>query len=492
MPYPPGQDINVRNNGVGLAAGGLLLPLVVGVTTAGTVNTLYTYADPQQLLSELTSGPAVELALPQIDVAGGVHVLKTASSTAGANGAVTATRVGTSTGTITLAGTPLDNYLAKVKITKTGALGVGRFRYTLGASTLRKDDAYDYSEEITIPAGGTYAIPGTGITATFVPGGGPTIFELGDSHTWTSTAPHYTTSDLSAAITALLAQLGTYELRKVGFAGWNASAAGAATMAAAIATHATTLEGRFQFVRCMMDGGKDTSTNVKSSMSAFADDRVAVTFGNADISGLSGIVGMGGPQYPLLNAAFERAVKADLSENLGRFESGPLRGVMAISHDEDKLLAFSEADKIITARTWPSTAGFYITNGYLKSPSGSDFLYWDWGTTIDEICSTTYHAQQKWILAKLRSLVDGTGRLDPRDANRIANVTRAALARAVGPGPEGPTNIEGYNGHVSGIAYSVNQSNDYLSTRTTRGSVAAVPLSPNEQMVTDIGFARSL
>lgn len=490
--YPPGQDINVRNNGVGLVSGGSIFPLVVGVCTGGVANTLYTETDPQQLLTDLTSGPAVELALPLIDVAGGVHVLKTASSTAGSNGSVTKTAVGTSTGTITLSGTPRDNYLVKIKITKTGALGVARFRYTLGASTLRADTAYDYSEEIIVPSGGTFVLPGTGITTTWVPGAGPVIFELGDTHTWTSVAPHYTTTDISTAITALLAQLGTRELRKVAFAGWNAAAAGAATMFSALATHAQTLENRFQFVRVMMDGGKDTAANVQASFASVADDRVVHCFGNADIIGATGIVGQGSPQVPLLNVAFERAVKADLSENLGRFASGPLRGVLAISQNEDTGTAFTESDKVITARTWPSTTGFFITNGYLHSPSGSDFLYWDWGVTIDEICMTTYRALQRWALAKLRSLKDGTGRLDQRDAVRVENIVRAALGAAVGPGPEGPTNVEGYNGHVAAVTHTTNRSNDYLGTRTLRGTTSAIPLSPAEGIVTDIGFQRSI
>jgi hypothetical protein len=323
---------------------------------------------------------------------------------------------------------------------------------------------------------------------TFVAGAGPVIFELGDTHTWTSTAPHYTTTNLGAAVTALLAQLGTKKLRKVALAGKHASGAAAATMAAAAATHAATLESRFQFTRWMMDAGTDTAAAVLTAFAAFADDRVAVAFGNADLIGLGGIVGMGSPQYPTLNAVFERAVKADLSENLGRFASGPLRGVLAISHDEDKAIAFSESDRITTLRTHPATTGFYVTNGYLKSPSGSDFLYWDWGITIDEICSVTHKALQRWVLAKLRSLKDGTGKLDPRDAARVEGSVQPALKAAL----RDPTNIEGFQGHVTDIKFAANQSNDYLSTRTLRGSTAALPMSPAEGIVTDIGFARSL
>lgn len=481
MGYPPGQQLTVRDGGIGLTSSADLPPLVVGVTSGGVVDTLYSYSDPNKLLDDQGDGPAVEMAAPVIEAAGACLLLKTNAGTAGSNGSVTKTPVGTSTGTVTVAGTPRDSYEFIGRIKKTGALGVAKFDYSL-------DDGYEFSDELTVPAGGTYAIPNTGLTLTFVPGGGPVLFELGDKHEFDSVAPHYTTGNIGTAITALLAQLGNRYIHELYFAGKNSSAANAATMAAAIATHLNTLHTRGYHCRALMDAGNDTPANVLSSFASFADARVGVCYGDCDVVGMNSFAGWAVPKRAAVNVIAERAAGSDLSENLGRKESGLLRGVRAISHDEGTNTQFSEADKITTLRTYQGQAGFYVTNGYLKSPSGSDFLYWDWGRVIDVMCRTTFAAQDKWLLKKLRSLKDGTGKLDPRDGSRVNAAVRRALKAVL----LDPVNIEGYKGHVSGLSYAVDETNDFLSSREMLSNGFAVPLVPVETIKTQIGFARSV
>ena len=481
MVYPPGQDIDVRNDGVGLIASGKALPVVVGVTSKGTADTLYQYTDPNTLKAALGHGPAVGLALAVMPQAGGVLVLKTGGSTAGAAGSVTPVRVGTSSGTVTVAGAPHNAYEVIVEITADGTLGAGKFKYSL-------DDDRTYSPELTIPAGGTYAIPDTNLTLTFVPGAGPDFYDNGDTHSFDCTVPHYTTTDLGTAWTALLDQIGSRKIRQCFFSGQNATAADGATMAAAIATHMGTLETNFYYARAVMDAGDDTVANVLSSFSAFADDRVCVCYGTADVITHDSHTGYGTPNVPIAHVVAERAARADLSENLGRKQSGPLRGVLSVTHDEGKDTAFSEADKLTTLRTYRGESGFYITNGYLRSPVGSDFLYYDWGRTIDEVCEIVHTRQQKWLLSKFRSKTDGSGNLDGRDAARVETFVKQALRAKL----LDPINIEGFKGHVSGLSYTVDQTNDYLATRTLRSQAGAVPLSPAETIETQIGFVRSV
>lgn len=485
--YPPGQSFTVKENGIGLTSAQTALPLVIGVTSGGTAATLYQYSNAQALKDAQGYGPAVELAAPIAD-RGGVLLLKTASSTAGSSSAVTAHLKGTATGTVTLSGAPYNHHYGRIVITKTGTLGAGKFKYSLDASPLLTSDQYTYSEELTIPSGGTYSIPHTNVVATFVPGAGPTYFEATDYHTWEDTAPHYTTTDLGTAITALLAQIGTRQIRKVFFAGKNASASGAATMAAAVATHMATLATNFYFGRAMMDGGKDTAANFLTSFASFADSRVVPIFGDEAIATLNTFAGWGTPHLPFLNAVAERAAIAQLSENLGRKASGPLRGVVAISDDEGLTQQFSESDKVITGRSFRGEAGFYVTNGFLKSPAGSDFKYWDWGVTIDEGCTIVHAAQQAWLLSKQRVLTDGSGNIDSRDAARINKMVLAALK----VGLLDPNNIEGFKGHVSGLSYAVDETTNFLSSQQLQSAFGAVPLPPVEGFTTTVGFTRSV
>ncbi len=481
MAYPPKQTFNVRDRGLGLVSAISALPLIVGASSAGTNATLYQFSDPQSVQDTLGEGPTVELALPVIEAAGGCLVLKTAASTAGTAGSVTPTRVSTSTGTITTAGAPRDGYEVIVEITATGTLGTGKFRYSL-------DDGYTYTGDITIPGGGgTYTLGDTGVTLTFVAGGGPIFFEDGDTHAFDCVAPHYTTSDLSTAWTELLANLGTRKVRQAYFTGKNATAAGAATMAAAVATHMGTLKTNHYFARAIMDAGNDTAANVLTSFASFSDARVMLVFGDADIVTLNAQNGWGVPKVPAMNAVAERAAAAKLSENLGRRLSGALRGVRAISHDEGKTTLFNEADKITTLMTERGQAGFWVTNSFLRSALGSDFKFWEWGRVIDELCDTIYGAQETFKLSSLDAVNDGTGHIHPISAALVETAVKGAIkARLLDP-----INAEGTKGHVSAASYAVDQTNDFLATQELLSNATAVPRPPITGITTGVGFARS-
>lgn len=483
MTYPPGQTLAVRDGGMGLTALGTLYPLVIGHTSSGTASTLYFSTDQNSLKDTLGQGQAVELALPMIRDRGGVLILKTPASTAGAAGAVTKTAATTSTGTITVAGAAYDAYQVKVRIKATGALGVARFDYALDAL----GTSPTYSEEITVPSGGTYAISGTNLTLTFVPGGGPILFELGDYHVFSCTAPQYTTSDLSTAWTAMLAALGQYVIEECYFTGRSASASAAATMAATVATLMASLEARKRWARAAMDCGADTAANVITSIVPVTNNRIAFTFGQADIPTLNSRAGWGTPRFAANFAFAERAAGCDLSENPGRRASGSLR-VASITNDEGASQQFIESHRINTLRTHDGEAGYYCTNGYLKSAAGSDFIYWDWGRVMDRACRVVYQAQQQWLLRKVRVLSDGTGRMNPLDAERINTAVRDQLRLELRDVP----NVEGFLGHVSDLDYAVDLNWDVLRSRKFKSKLRMVPLVPIEGIDTELGFVSAI
>ncbi len=483
MTYLPSQTITVRDGGIGLTDSGTVYPLVFGHTSAGTVNTLYFSTNQNSLRDTLGQGKAVELALPMITAKGGVLVMKLATATAGAAGSVTKTVFTTSTGTVTVTGAAYDDYQVRVRIKATGALGVARFDYSLDQLGI----APTYSEELTVPAGGTYGIPSTNLTLTFVPGAGPIIFENGDYHVFACTAPQYTTSDLATGVAALLLALGSYKIEQVTFTGRSVSAAAGATMAAAISGHMTSLEAKKRWARAIMDAGADTAANVITSFSSFSSNRVAVAFGQADVPTLNSRSGYGVPRQSAAFVLAERAANSDLSENLGRVASGSLR-VSSIVQDEGVTQAFIESHRINTLRTYDGQAGYYPTNGFLKAAAGSDFLYYDWGAVIDRACRIVYDAQQPWMLKKVRVLADGTGRIDPRDAVRIEAMVRAALKA----GLMDPISVEGFPGHVSALEYVVDLSNNVLLTRQLKSVCRLVPLAPIESIATEIGFTGSI
>lgn len=484
MTYLPGQTITVRDGGIGLPSSGVAFPLVWGHTALGTANTLYFSTNPNSLRDTLGQGQAVEQALPLILTNGGVLVMKTAASTAGAAGAVTKTAIGASTGTVTVAGAAFDAYQVKVRIKATGTVATGRFDYSLD----QLGNSPTFSEEITIPSGGTYAIPSTNLTLTFTPGAGAVFFESGDYHVFACTAPQYTTSDLATAATALLLALGNYKIEQTTFTGRSVSGAAAATMAASIATVMSQLELRHRWARAIMDGGVDTGANVKAAFASFSNNRVAVCFGTADIPTLNPHAGWGVPRFTAAFAFTERAAGADLSENLGRVASGSLR-VAAIQNDENTSQQFLEADKLNTLRTLDGETGFFCTNGYLKSASGSDFIYYDWGRVMDRACRVVFETLQPWLLRKVRILTDGSGTLDPRDAERIRTALTVALRAALkGPTVEGVPDMD----HVTDLSVTVDLTNNVKLTRQIHTVVQLVPTFPIESEATELGFTGSL
>jgi hypothetical protein len=493
MTYVPGgRSFQVRDGQIGLSGALAAIPLAVGVSSAGTVSTLYYFTDPNIALDTLGYGPLTDLVMEIIREVGGCLALKLAGSVAAANSAVTPTRVGSSVGTITLSGSAFRDYRGAVQIrVSSDALGTGKFRYSLDYDAAHPERV-TWSEEITIPSGGTYSPPNSGLTLTFVLGVGTPDFEAGDLHTWTSTCAHYNTTNVSDGMTALLASelLVDKAIEQVYWTGVSATASAAATLAAAIATHMGTLEDNDHFARCIMDGGSlDTTTNYLANFVAvFSDTRVVGSYGFAFVNTPAPIPGFSVAKVAGLDPFAVRACDCELSENPGRVKSGRLKNVVDISHDEEKLVAFSEAAKTITLRrNRKMRGGFYITNGYLKSPTGSDFLYWDWGRVVDRRSRIIVEGLAPWTLAKVRILTDGTGRLDPRDALSIVQPIITTLSAAM----KGPTK-DGLPSHVTEASTQCDTESDFASDRTVRITDRVVPTFPVEGFAIVMGLTRQL
>jgi hypothetical protein len=494
MAYPGTVSITVQDGGLQLVAGGQNFPLVAGVSSAGSNATLYMGTDPQTFKTTVGRGPGVDIALDCIQAVGGCFFLKLEGGVAAANSAVTAAPIGTGTGTITVAGAATHDFQVKVRIKKTGTVAVGKFDYSLDRLNTTADSDRTFSEEITIPSGGTFVVPGTGLTLTFVPGAGAVFFEVGDTHTFTSTCAHYNTTNLGAGITALLASplLTNRKIRKVCFSGIPATASAAATLAAAIATHMSTLATGKHFARAMMDGGSiDTSANYLANyVAAFANSRVAATYALEHRISPQPFAGFGVPRVSGVHSMFVRAVRAQISENLGRVASGPLDGVVAIANDEFKSTLFTEADKTNTFRTDQSGPGFFSTNGYLKSPAGSDFLYWDYGILLDEGTTVADQRLAQYRNSKVRTLKvpNQTARpIHPVSAAQIEMNINGALAEVM----RGPT-VDNHPSHVEEQAFTVDQTNDVFGTRIVRSTYRVVPLPPAENLELTVGLARSV
>lgn len=385
---------------------------------------------------------------------------------------------------------PHDAYDVIVEITTTGTLGAGEFRYTL-------DGGKAYSDPIVIPSGGTYDLENTGIRLTFSAGGGPTYFQDGDTHTFSTTGPYVSTATLSAAITDLLTKSEHYDLLLI--SGAPADASTAASIFAALNTHGASLEAAFKFRRILTDAGsEDTAANVKSSFAAQTSDRVHAIYGKTRITSAKPFVGYSEPwrDPAVLTAMMQVAV--GLSGDPKRPDRGGIPGVTELAHNEATATTTLDDARISTLRTWDGRAGFYLTQARLKSAVGSDFRLLPHGTVMDRACKVVYEQQQLFVGRNPRTYSNAAskpagepkapGTIYGPDAKQLEQLVNVPLASEL----LAPKNADGVNGHVSDLLYEIDRARNIKTDGTIGSDLQLVSLAYIDFVATTLSYAFAL
>lgn len=495
----PHQTLTVRDPGLGVSPEISDTFVFVGTSSKGTINTFGFVNDPAQVVDALGQGPLAEDLCHFLAIAGGpAAYIKTAH--VGNEGVVTmgtVVRGSTDNGTCVVAASatdpdgPYDRYeTAKIEITKSGALGVAEFRYTLDGSS--------YSPAMIVPSGGTYLIPNTGLDATFavaVASPSTPTFAAGTVFPFGTTANHYDVTQVSAALDALVAA--TDEVAVIVLCGREDTPADGATMHAAVNVYMTTLANGFKFAGLIMDSGVPamsgaefnfTTTKTAWVNAISAQSRTAACFSGVTRISQKPFVGWSNIHTSFVGPVAARAGSANLSSHLGRFADSSLPGVTAIDYDEERENQGMSAAKFITPRTWIGARGFYINKDHLRSPNGSDFTNWPRRRIMDVALSVTQKANQPYMNTKVRVLTDGTGRIDPKEAERREGTINNALRDAL----LSPKDAEGNQGHVAAVRYVIDRNNNVLTSNKVLGRVAIVPDPYSEEISTEIGFAASV
>ena len=475
MPIP-NQVFAIQDPGLGLVTLATSVPLVFGHSSTGTVDEIKSFSSINDLVAEYGEGQLVETAAFILQTAGGpVVTVRSATSVAGANSVVTASGGGP---TVSLAGTPNDNYVAKITIVLGGALGTATFTYSL-------DNDKTVSQVLTVPSGGSFVVPNTAITVTFASG----TYVAAETYTWTSTAPMWDASDADGILAAIQASTIAFDFM-VG-AGKHATASAAATIFSALDVDLTTLFNEFRFLGVMMDAGNDTATNVLSSFASVSSQRVSAWHDDHNLLTAKSFVGWGQPSMPVLISVAARATGALISTDLGRTaagssnSSGRLPGVQSITHDEEKN-ELLDSSGIGTLRTIQGLSGVFITRGRIKAASGSDFTDWQLRRIMDAACRVIHRYQSTLLNSGVRTNSDGT--IDERDAIRWETGGEAALRAVLTQ----PGNAEGFAGHVSDLRYTIDRTNNVLATSQVNTEVAIRPLGYARTISTTLGFSTNL
>lgn len=452
---------------------GLDQHIAIGVSSTGTANVLKWHTDPVAVKAEFGTGPLVDKAVFHLETAGGtVGVMRITSSVAGTNGAVTVTRggAGDSTATATASGTPLDAYQIRVKFTRQGtnlAANAAAFVYSV-------DGGDNYSAEVALPISGVYAIPGTGVTLTFVDGAGPISFKVDDVHALDCVAPGFAAADLNTALDAVRAAA-TAKFRFIHVVGAAANAAGSATIAAAAAVKMDAEEAAYRYTYLWLEAADDTDANLISAFANFVSARVNVVAGYCELVA-NGKQLKRSVAWPLAARRMAQTPNRDLARTAPDKQGGALPGVVSVYRDE-ALTPGLDAARFTTVCTYPGEAGFFAGNGRLMYGAGSDFTLLQYRELMDLACAENRAALFPYLNDDSFELDEETGFIVETDARRMETKVNARIgAKLVA------------NKWVSSASSRIARDVNIISTSTLKTRVRIVPRGYSKNIDTEIGF----
>jgi len=484
MPAIPSSTSTQRDFGLGLTPPASMVPVIFGRSTLGATNALEPYSDPQSLRDARGEGPGVATAVYVLEKGGGPIIFIGADATvAASNGTVT--KVGSGPD-ITLSGDAAVDARLRIVIVTGGALGTSRFKYCCDGYAGVTDSERTYSEVLATPAGGSFAIPGLGITLTFTAG----TYVVGDTYEADVECAAWNSSDLAEAFAALAASNASWRFFVGVLSKANGGASGHATIAAALQSQLATLAvgGRHRRGMLAADAGEDTAAAVVTAFASTTAARCLLSYGMVRRATSKPFPGYAFPVTHGIDVFAARAAGSLPSTDLKRVKSGSLDGLVKLFHDEHLTASQLDDNKISTLRTLPHRAGFYITQARLKSPSGSDFKLWPLGILIDIATEIVDAAMLEYIGADLRVKDDGSGQIYDADADAIEDDVARRLASALLE----PLNADGKPGYLSDLRFKVSRTNNFLSTGVIITETGLLPRGYVDYITNTLGYVAEL
>lgn len=434
----------------------------------GDVHRIYGFSDLRTLTDTLGTGPLVEATAHALAVGGGVvYCVRCGSeSTPGTFGAVT--RTGTGTATLAITGSPLDAYELVVTITRAGA----SLATATAAFQLSLDGGDNYSPEIAVPTAGAYPLAETGLTLTF----GEGTFVVGDTFRAASVAPGFNLTELTAALQALLADPRTWKFVHV--VGQAATATGSAALASALDMQMTAAQNAYRFTYALLEAAAVPDAALLDAFRSVASVRVMACAGFTELTSvLSGRQLRRHAAWPIA----ARRARVPMHEDTGRVATGALPGVLRLYRDEQVTPGLDA--RFATLRTIIGKQGFFVTNGRVLAPSGSDFDLAQNREVMDVACAVARTGLLEYVNDSIRVNPANVkppatpGGVDERDAraieSRVGGLLRATLLAP---------------GSASAVTVAINRTDNLLSTRTLRAKVRVLPLGYAKFIEADLGF----
>ncbi|GMO47987.1 MAG: hypothetical protein Pg6C_10240 [Treponemataceae bacterium] len=435
----------------------------VGVA-ANPSNGILTFVDAEAADAALGDGPLRDLIVSALSIAKTtVKCIALQGSIAGTVSPVISGAGNAGSGSISVAGSPRNEYDIKVDIIFGGGLNEAAFRVTIDGSA---------GKVITVPDGtGQYEIPGTGLTLVFTPGAGR--FEEGDVFTFSATAPEAANGEVLAAIDQILDAKPDIE--------WIAVAGiTAAPLWAALAVKADGAESKFQYLFFAAQArGKNETETLDEWVNALTGTERGVTTSTrlqvcagwieeADANGQVDTRGMLGVYCGML-------AQRGVHQGPDAVRYGSVKAATAIKPDglNDGHIEALKNSGYVTVRKITGLSGIYITSGQIMCEAGSDYNLVERRRVMDKACRQVRAAQLFYLNDVVKVGADGS----PEGLEMFTAQS------------ENPLRIMKTNGEVSDGYVVIPPGQNILSTATLRTKIRIVPLGKMSYIENEIAYS---
>ena len=299
-------------------------------------------------------------------------------------------------GTVTIDGSPNNNFGIVIKITGRGTLNTAAFKYSINGG-------HTYSEEQTVPLSGQFELPDTGMTVTFAPGDGQG-YEVDDTYSWQTTAPTLTNADVLKGI-GLIKSI-KQEAELVHIVGECTADTWAMVSAAQVE-----LQERYHkplmFVLEAFKKGIDESMDdyvaaLKDARKSVRNYQLQVVVSRVLYSGMDGL----GRDTNAAGIVCGLYARTAVQRSIGETAAVSLSEGKVLKHLPDGLDDDSIDDidgmGYLTIRQYDGLAGYYINNARMMGADGTDYKYAEDVRVLNKIVRET----RKTALLQLQSGID--------------------------------------------------------------------------------------
>ena len=334
--------------------------------------------DAGKIRERLGLSPLADAAMDAVQGgAGRIFCFPVAAATAGTLTSVA--KEGKGGGSQTVDGSPTNAFQVVIQITAQGGLNTAAFKASFNGG-------HSFTDEITVPVTGSYALEGTGLTVQFAETADedqkPSSFLVGDTFTFSSTAPAMTNGDVLAAVDRL--KEFTQEFEFIHIVGestlplWQAMSEAQkelmnvyhkpAFILLEAAFPQADVDGDLHDWAFQMEANRKKIKNTDIQVCA-AWGRLARLDGTTQTVNLAGLVS-------------GRYAKAPVQESVGKtrpelgygFPEKQLEELLPAGYD-NTVIELLDVAGYLTFRKYDGLDGFYIYHTKMMSPDGSDYRY---------------------------------------------------------------------------------------------------------------------